>query len=269
MASGWAGNSGGLGLPGGLGGQPVTWAPFGSGTRIVDLTHPLTGQAPTYPGQPASLFSTVATVPENGCLITEVQSRSHVGTHADSPAHFLAEGETTFDIGVERWMGPAWIARVPPRVPPGGSPAGAAGEPLAASAASSLATSPGAAWRIESSMLALPEEPAHVLLISTGHSRFWGTERYYRDAPYLSPEAAERIISAGFGVVGLDFGSPDETGSPTEPCHHALLGAGVLIIENLNGLDGLDTDWCWFCAAPLLIGAGDGGFCRAFAAVSS
>jgi kynurenine formamidase len=79
--------------------------------------------------------------------------------------------------------------------------------------------------------------------------------------------AAERIVAAGFGLVGLDFGSPDETGSPTEPCHHVLLGAGVLIIENLNGLDTVAGDWCWFCAAPMLIGGGDGGFCRAFAAV--
>ena len=100
---------------------------------------------------------------------------------------------------------------------------------------------------------------------TTGHSRFWGTERYYSQAPYLSVEAAELITQAGFSLVGLDFGSPDETPSPTEPCHHVLLDAGVLIIENLSGLDRIDVDWCWFCGAPLLIGGGDGGFCRAFA----
>lgn len=198
----------------------------------------MVGQAPTYPGQPASVFRTVATVAEGGCLISEVHSRTHVGTHADSPAHFLVDGQTTFTIGLERRMGRAWIASVP-----------------------------GAYGRIEASMLMLPPQSTHVLLISTGHSRFWGTERYYGQAPYLSMGAAERIVAAGFGLVGLDFGSPDEIGSPTEPCHHALLGADVLIIENLNGLDSLGTDWCWFCAAPLLTGGGDGGFCRAFAAV--
>jgi arylformamidase len=127
---------------------------------------------------------------------------------------------------------------------------------------------PGVFGRIEPRMLTLPSEPAHVLLISTGHSRMWGTQRYYEEAPYLTEAAAERIRDAGYGVVGLDFGSPDQTSSPTEPCHHLLLGAGVLIIENLKGLDSIETDWCWFSAAPLLIGAGDGGFCRAFAAVT-
>jgi arylformamidase len=219
----------------------VTWAPANSDTRVVDLTHPLVGQAPAYPGAPAGTFAAVTTVARDGCLISEIRSRSHVGTHADAPAHFLADGETTFDISVDRWMGHAWIARV----------------------------TPGPSGRIESEMLTLPAEPAHVLLIATGHSRSWGTERYYRQAPYLSEAAAERVKQAGFGVLGLDFPSPDEVGSATEPCHHVLLGAGVLIIENLTGLEGIGADQCWFCAAPLLVGGGDGGFCRAFAAVDT
>jgi arylformamidase len=217
----------------------MTWTPFGSDTQVIDLTHPLVGQAPIYPGQPAATFSTVMTVAADGCLISDIRSRSHVGTHADTPAHFLADGETTFDIPVERWMGRAWLTRV------------AAGQPAA----------------IEADMLTLPPDPAHVLLISTGHSQHWGTDRYYEQAPYLTVESARRIAGAGFGIVGLDFPSPDKVNSPTEPCHHVLLRAGVLIIENLTGLADIEDDWCWFCAAPLLIGAGDGGFCRAFAAV--
>ena len=118
---------------------------------------------------------------DDGVLMSEIHSRSHVGTHADSPAHFIAEGATTFTIGVDRWMGDAWVARVPE------------------------ATGP-----IEPGMLTLPPQPAH-----------------------------------------------------------ALLGAGVLIIENLNGLEAVGVGRCWFCAAPLLTGGGDGGFCRAFAAVPS
>ena len=217
----------------------MTWAPFGAGQRIIDLTHPLAGQAPSYPGQPPAIFTAVTTVADDGYLVSEVHARTHIGTHADSPAHFIAGGETTFDIGVERWMGPAWVTRVAGHGHSGG---------------------------IGSAMLALPPEQAHILLISTGHSRWWGTGRYYGQAPYLTVEAAEQIRDAGFGLVGLDFPSPDQVGSATEPCHHILLGAGTLIIENLSGLDRLDPGPCWFCAAPLLIGGGDGGFCRAFAA---
>jgi kynurenine formamidase len=95
--------------------------------RIVDLTHPLVGHPPTYPGQPASLFQTVATVADGGVLMSEIHSGSL----------------------------------------------------------------------------------------------------------------------------------------------HRRRGHNVLVIENLNGLEDVDAGRCWFCAAPLLTGGGDGGFCRAFAAVPS
>jgi kynurenine formamidase len=216
----------------------MTWTPVGTGQRMIDLTHPLAGQAPSYPGQPPATFTAVTAVADDGYLVSEVHSRTHIGTHADTPAHFLADGETTFDIGLERWMGPAWVTRVAEHEPSG---------------------------EIGAAMLTLPSEPARILLISTGHSRWWGTDRYYGQAPYLTAEAAEQIRDAGFGLVGLDFPSPDRVGSATEPCHHILLRAGTLIIENLSGLDRLDPGPCWFCAAPLLIGGGDGGFCRAFA----
>lgn len=217
----------------------MTWPPFGAGQRMIDLTHPLAGQAPSYPGQPPATFTAVTTVADDGYLVSEVHARTHVGTHADTPAHFIAGGETTFDIGLERWMGPAWVTRVAGHEPS----AGIGGE-----------------------MLTLPSGPARILLISTGHWRWWGTDRYYERAPYLTTEVAEQIRDAGYGLVGLDFPSPDQVGNAAEPCHHILLGAGILIIENLSGLDRLDSGPCWFCAAPLLIGGGDGGFCRAFAA---
>lgn len=218
----------------------MTWDPFGAGQRMIDLTHPLAGQAPSYPGQPAATFTAVATVADDGYLISEVHSRTHIGTHADTPAHFIGDGATTFDIGLERWMGPAWVTTV-------------------------AQAGPGQSAEIGPAMLTLPPDPPPILLISTGHSRLWGTDRYYGQAPYLTAESAETIRDAGFGLVGLDLPSPDRVGNAREPCHHILLGAGVLIIENLSGLERLDPGLCWFCAAPLLIGGGDGGFCRAFA----
>ena len=54
------------------------------------------------------------------------------------PAHFIAEGATTFTTGVDRWMGDAWVARVPE-----------ASGPIARHADRS-------------------PQPAHALLISTG-----------------------------------------------------------------------------------------------------
>jgi hypothetical protein len=48
----------------------------------------------------------------------------------------------------------------------------------------------------------------------------------------------------------------------------AAPGARIVDLTHLVGLDFGSPDKT-FCAAPLLTGGGDGGFCRAFAAVPS
>jgi kynurenine formamidase len=79
------------------------------------------------------------------------------------------------------------------------------------------------------------------------------------------------------GVRIVDLTHPLVGHAPTYPGQPASLfqtvatvaDGGVLIIENLTGLEEVGVGRCWFCAAPLLTGGGDGGFCRAFAAVPS
>jgi kynurenine formamidase len=208
-----------------------------AGTKVVDLSHRLDDGVRPYPGQPIPTFEAVTTVHSDGYLISEIHSRSHVATHADAPAHFVEAGRTTYDIGIDEWMGKAWITRI----------------------------DVSSVKRIESHMLDLSPEPCRVLLISTGHSAIWGTDGYYDDAPYLTEEASRHIRDSGVQLLGLDFPSPDAVGAPGEPCHHILLEAGMLIIENLANLDQISGQYPWFCAAPLLVGGGDGGFCRAFA----
>jgi kynurenine formamidase len=208
-----------------------------SGTKVVDLSHRLDGEVRPYPGQPVPKFDSVTSISLDGYLISEIHSRSHMGTHADAPAHFIEDGRTTYDIGIDEWMGEAWIVNID------GS----------------------SVKRIESHMLDLPTEPCRVLLISTGHSTLWGTDRYYEEAPYLSEEASKSIRDAGVRLLGLDFPSADAINDPAVPCHRVLLEAGVLMIENLANLEQIKGQYPWFCAAPIMLGGGDGGFCRAFA----
>jgi kynurenine formamidase len=204
---------------------------------MVDLSHRLSGTVHPYPGQLAPTFDTVTTVESHGYMVTEVHSRTHVATHVDTPAHFIKDGRTTFEIGLDEWMGPAWVSRVDTSATPA----------------------------IEPDMLPLPSSPVEVLLVATGHSASWGTDQYYENAPYLTSAAAEAIRDAGVRLLGLELPSPDRVGDTSEVCHHILLGADMLIVENLTNLDQLTCSTPWFFAVPLLLGGGDGGFCRAFA----
>lgn len=205
--------------------------------KYHDLTHDLVTGVPQYPGQPKARFDVVNTVEADGNLMTDIRSWSHVGTHVDAPAHMIANGATVFTLPLQRWMGPAVVVRV--------------------------ATDKHV--RVDGAQLEGVLVAGAGLLIATGHSRYWGAPEYYSRSPYLAVDAARRIRDSGVTFVGLDFGSPDLVGATDHPCHDVLLGSNIPIIENLAGVVGIDVPGVWFCAAPLRVGAGDGGPCRAFA----
>ena len=103
----------------------------------------------------------------------------------------------------------------------------------------------------------------------TGWDDHWGTDRYL-DHPSLAPETASRCADHRL-AVGIDALSPDPTPSPRAgddestdfAAHHALLGEGCLIVENLTNL-GSVSERFELRAYPLALG-GDGAPVRAVA----
>ncbi len=73
------------------------------------------------------------------------------------------------------------------------------------------------------------------VLLHTGWDRHWGTPRALRH-PFLSVAAAAGLVELGAGLVGTDALNVDATEGGTTHAHAALLGADVLIVENLTGL---------------------------------
>ena len=66
--------------------------------------------------------------------------------------------------------------------------------------------------------------------------------------------AAEALIAAGAGLVGVDTYNIDDTADPTRPVHTALLGAGIPIVEHLWRLGELPLVGARFSAVPAPIG---------------
>lgn len=105
----------------------------------------------------------------------------------------------------------------------------------------------------------------HAVLIRTGHSASWGTDRYFVDHPHLSATAADALVEAGVACVGIDSLNIDGTSTRDRPVHTTLLAAEIPIIEHLTGLDALPADGFTFTAVPPKI-EGAGTFTvRAFA----
>lgn len=100
-------------------------------------------------------------------------------------------------------------------------------------------------------------------MVCTGWSERFGTPAYL-DHPWLTPDAARAIVDSGVRAVGVDTLSPDPRGSLA--FHEIVLGAGVVIVENLRGVDRLRGRPATLSFYPLSL-TGDGSPVRAVAEI--
>jgi arylformamidase len=208
-------------------------------THLVDLSHVLETGTPVFPGDPEV---TVAAAPsEPPWRLTKLRLGSHSGTHMDAASHFIDDGRTIDQYPLERFVLVAHVVHLE------------AG-PLA---------------RIEWSDLAgqLPAELRdRGVLLHTGWDREWGDDDAMGTHPFLTADAASRLAAAGVTLVGTDALNVDGTDEPTTGVHEVLLGADVLVVENLTNLGALAAGRPYRCAfVPLRLSGADGSPVRAFA----
>ena len=88
------------------------------------------------------------------------------------------------------------------------------------------------------------------VLVHTGWSRHWRTEKYFDNHPYLTEEAALFLKANKVRLVGIDSHNIDDTRMRTRPVHTILLSAGILIVEHLCQLHLLPQKGFLFTAVP-------------------
>lgn len=81
-------------------------------SRVVDLTHRLTKDFPTYFGTPAFETEDKFIFAENKLNMKIMKYTEHIGTHFDAPIHFSADGDTVDEIPVERLVCPLAVIDV-------------------------------------------------------------------------------------------------------------------------------------------------------------
>jgi len=217
-------------------------------TRLVDLSHSIEHGMTTYPGLPTPAISThLARSSSRGSYASGVEFHigridmvANTGTYLDSPFHRYEDGPDLADLPLNVLANlPAIVAR--------------------AETHDQLAIGPEVFGEAELCGVAV--------LVETGWSRHWGTERYLSGNPYLTEEAAHALADGGAALVGIDSLNIDSTEDPNRPAHSILLDAGIPIVENLTGLDGLPDRALRFFAVPAKV-RGLGSFpVRAFALV--
>jgi kynurenine formamidase len=224
--------------------RPEEFPVTGPVRRIVDLSHPVDDDTPVYPGDPVARFTPAATVSADGYNVLHVSMGSQTGTHVDAPYHFLDDGARIDQLPLDLFLGPAVVADVRGKPPHG---------------------------RIEWADLAPVADrlgPGRILVLQTGWDEHWGTDVYF-DHPYLTGDAAARVVAAGVRTVGLDALSLDETvldgeGADGFAAHLEVLGAGGVIVENLRNLAAVGRDPL-VSVLPLRFAGADGAPVRAVA----
>ena len=174
---------------------------------LIDLTQLITNGMPVYPGdEPPQLTETVH-FDEHQCVNHQIKSSMHVGTHMDGPMHMVRDGRKLCDLPVDRFVGRGILVDARGRAV------------------------------IDADVLeGVTVEAGDIVLFWTDWSKKWGSEEYYGNFPVLTPALAEKLVTAGVKMIGLDTPSPD--GEPYT-VHRILLGKEILIVENLVGLEAL------------------------------
>ena len=205
--------------------------------RIFDITLPVSNALPIWPGDPAVNFQRVADVNAGDvCTLSRLDSGSHLGTHLDAPRHFIRGGRAVDQLELDTLIGPCVVADV------------ADADVIDAA-------------RLDA--LDLPADAVRVLF-HTRNSAIWAADdsgTFRTDYVGIDPSGAAWLVGRGLRLVGIDYMSIAPFADTIRP-HQILLGAGVIVVENLNLADIAPGAYQLICL-PLKLRDGDGAPVRA------
>jgi arylformamidase len=201
--------------------------------RIIDVTAPLSADLPTFPGDPR-FHMEFSHKMEDGkpYNVAKVTMGVHSGTHVDAPYHFLAKGATVETLPLEILMGKVRVVQVASR---------------------------DAIDAPDIDALDLADDIR--IFFKTRMSGQLRSREFQEDFVHLTPAAAARLVQAGIKLVGIDYLSVEKFQSPDFGAHHALLEAGVIIVEGLD-LSEADPGEYEMACLPLPIVGADGSPAR-------
>jgi arylformamidase len=204
--------------------------------EFYDISISLGDESIDWPGNPPyarELISQMANGAHNDLSLLTMTT--HVGTHVDTPAHFIAGGKNLDEYPIEKWIRPAHVVSIK----------------------DTRAILPG-------ELKSLDIEPGDALLFKTANSTSGQNTSgvFSEDFVSMSPEAARFCVEKKVGLVGIDYGSVDRRGARGFPTHHELLGNGILILEGITLKDVPPGRYTLFCF-PLKIKEAEGSPARA------
>ncbi|MDX2150330.1 MAG: cyclase family protein [Bryobacteraceae bacterium] len=183
--------------------------------RFIDVSHAVEAGMVTYPGLPEPRVETVFDYQQSRAryadqaefYIASLHMCGNTGTYVDAPVHRFRRATDIANLPLER------LAHLPV---------------IVIDAVDAEAIGPEA--------FRASDVAGKAVLVHTGFSRHWRTERYLQDNPYLTRAACEALRDAGAAFVGIDSLNIDDTRDLARPAHTTLLAAGIPICEHMTNL---------------------------------
>jgi kynurenine formamidase len=223
--------------------------------QFIDLSHTIEHGLITYKGLPAPIICDFLSreeskehyAPGTQFQIGKIEMVANTGTYLDSPFHRYEDGKDLSQLELKSLADlEGIVARAESKVP------GTKGE---------------AERAIGPSLFENLDLKDRAVLIYTGWSAHWRTDKYFEGHPYLTKDAAQFLADEGAALVGIDSYNIDDTADLSRPAHSILLAAGIPIVEHMCKLDQLPAAGFRFFAVPVKV-KGFGTFpVRAFAIV--
>ena len=172
--------------------------------QLIDISQTVSEETAVWPGDtPFSLSWAMKLSPGCPCNVATINMSVHVGTHADAPYHFLAEGKKPAEVDLTRYLGRCRVlhTQTDDRV-------------------------------CAADLEGLDLDGIERILFRT--PRPTKAESWRDDFAYLGVDAAELLRDGGVKLVGIDTPSMDPMTSKTMDAHKTLCAADIALLENLD-----------------------------------
>ena len=206
--------------------------------RIWDISLPISPAMLTWPGDPGvSVDATHRIARGDAANVSQLHLGTHTGTHVDPPHHFIDGAATVESLALDALIGDAVVVEI---------------------------TKASGTIDPEDLEAAGLEHGDTRVLFKTPNSTLWSEPHPAFPDTYVAvgAEGAAWLVAHGFRLVGVDFLSVEQRGSPGHPTHVTLLGAGVIVVEGLN-LSGVEPGRYRLVCLPIKLLGGDGAPARA------
>ena len=202
----------------------------------IDVTVPIRDGMVHWPDNPPIVVERVQDMARGDAAnVSKLSFGVHTGTHVDAPVHFDSSKPGVDAIPLDALCGPARVIAI--------------ADPREVTVAELAAANIAAGERI--------------LLKTRNSPAAWQAAEFVEDAVHLTIDAARWLAARSVKTIGIDYLSVGGFAANNgEAVHHALLDAGVWIIEGLD-LTHVPAGACELICLPLNIAGGDGAPARA------